>query len=246
MTIAGQPLRVNMTDVYSFVTTADQAICRSALAAICEGAINPGLGSRSRAEMDLLVVEALIATGFLSNEPTAYELMQRLRVSRAKARSVLYNRDIRRLTEGELDELAKRALERPLLQGQGYSVALDIENPLISEHIRERMRQLGHATDGSFSPTLVRLSDAAVSALIAHYVPGAKAKDVLRAFHRAGVKDTSIKGVLVSLLAKGAGKFAGAAGEEVAKSFGHVVADMFAANVPQIPKAVSDYLAGCV
>lgn len=206
------------------------------------GAINPAFGALTKREMELLVVESFIAIGFLTEPPSVYELMQKLRITRGRARGLLFDRDIRRLSASELDSLARTALKRPLLQSQGHMVALDIENPLVAEHIRETLRKLGHASDGSFAPNVVRLSEEAAGALVEHFVDAADRKAVLAALHSAGLKDKSIKGALVSMLRKGAGKLAGETGDALAKDFGEFVAKVLDSKVREIGSSASAYL----
>lgn len=74
------------------------------------------------------------------------------------------------VTTNQLWISLQKALRRPLLQGQGYAVVLDIENPLLADHLRAMLRKMGHATDGSFSPSLVKINDDAAAALVDKYV----------------------------------------------------------------------------
>jgi hypothetical protein len=216
-----------MIDPTSSIQAASQTTRDHALITICRGALTPAFGAVSKRELELIVFDALVRVGFLTEPPTVYEIMQKLRVTRGRARALLFDRDVRRHGARELDDLARAALQRPLLQGQGYAVVLDIENPLLADHIRETLRQLGHATDGSFSPSLVKLNDDAAGALVEHYVPKAERDKVLKALHKAGVKDKSIKGAVTAMLRKGATKLAGETGDAIAGEFGDLVGALF-------------------
>jgi hypothetical protein len=231
-----------MISLEAQIATAEIQSCRRALRVVGAGALNPAFGSLTKRELELLILESYIAIGFVSESPGVYELMQKLRITRGRARSLVYDRDIRRLSEAELNALTVDALKRPLLQSQGHTVVLDIENPLLCDHIRELLRMLGHATDGSFSPTIIRLNDEAAGALVEHFVVSSDRKPVLAEFHKAGVKDKSIKGALVSMLRKGAGKIAGETGDALAKDFGELVAGVLERNFQEIGEAASRYL----
>jgi hypothetical protein len=226
-----------MTDPTASIQAADITTREAALIAICRGALTPAFGAVTKRELELLIFDALISVGFLSEPPSVYEVMQKLRVTRSRARALLFDRDVRRHGNNELDELARTALRRPLLQGQGYAVVLDIENPLLADHIRETLRSLGHATDGSFSPSLVRLNDDAVGALIEHYVPKTEREKVLKALYRAGVKDKSIKGAVKAMLRKGAAKLAGETGDAIAGEFGELVGKLFESKAAAVTDA---------
>jgi hypothetical protein len=231
-----------MTDPTSFIQSASNSSREAALIGICRGALTPALGAVTKRELELLIFDALIQVGFLPEPPTVYEVMQKLRVTRGRARALLFDRDVRRHGNGELDELAREALQRPLLQGQGYAVVLDIENPLLADHIRETLRQLGHATDGSFSPSIVKLNDAAAGALVEHYVPTAQREKVLNALHKAGVKDKSIKGAVKAMLRKGAAKLAGETGEAIAGDFGELIRALFESKAAAVTGAAEDFV----
>src|SRR5665213_782473 len=181
-----------MTDPTSSIHAASAAAREATLIAVFRGALTPAFGAFTKRELELIVFDALIQVGFLSEPPTVYQVMQKLRVTRNRARSLIFDRDVRRHSNEQLDDLARQALKHPLLQAQGYAVALDIENPLLADHIRETLRALGHATDGSFSPSLVKLSDDAAAALVEHYISPADRDKVLNALHKAGVADKSI------------------------------------------------------
>jgi hypothetical protein len=49
------------------------------------------------------MLEALVRIGYLDEEPSLYNLIQRLRVSRSKSRTLIYERDLRRLGNAGLD-----------------------------------------------------------------------------------------------------------------------------------------------
>jgi hypothetical protein len=231
--------RVSMADLTTLISKANPAACEAALISICRGALTPAFGAVTKRELELIVFDALIQVGFLSEPPTVYEVMQKLRVTRGRARSLIFDRDVRRHTSDQLDKLATQALKQPLLQAQGYAVALDIENPLLADHIRETLRSLGHATDGSFSPSLVKLGDDAAGALVEHYVPANERDNVLKALHKAGVKDKSIKGAVKAILRKGAAKIAGDTGDAIAGDIGDFLAAIFESNAGDITNAAS-------
>lgn len=231
-----------MSDPRNAIDAANLEKCRMGLQRILDGALRPAFGAVTKRELELLLFEAFIDVGFLSNEPTVYEVMQKLRVTRSRARSLIFDRDVRRHDGSTLDGLAKEALRKPLLQGQGYAVVLDIENPLLADHIRETLRQLGHATDGSFSPSLVKLNDDAAAALVEHYVSDADRRNVMKALHKAGVKDKSIKGAIKALLRSGASKLAGDAGDMIAGNFGDVLEALFEAKSEAVTSAAIAYI----
>lgn len=140
------------------IADADNATCRATLAHILSEYAKPAFGALPKREIDMLMLDALVRIGYLDSEPSLYQLIQLLKVSRSKARSLVYERDLRRLGKTQLDELLRRSLIRPYILKQGDLFCLEIENPLVLDHLKDKLQRLGFATDRSFSPSLVRLS----------------------------------------------------------------------------------------
>lgn len=188
-----------------------------ALEALLSKFMTPAFGALTKRELELAFVEALVTVGYLQQNPTVYEMIERLRVTRSRARSLVYDRDLRRQDQQTLRDLARWALRNPHLQSQGHVVAIDIENPLLADYLRDVVRGLGHASDGSFSPTMIRLSPEAAAALIADLLTPAERRTVTRALTDAGVPDKSLKGAITAIIIKAATKFGDATGEAIAK-----------------------------
>ena len=90
-----------------------------------------------------------------------------------------------------------------------------MENPLLQDHLRERVRRLGYLSDTSFNQALVRLPLAAVSALAGEIIPAKEQERVRKALIKAGAPDGSFKAVLEGALKTLAKKVAGEAGDQV-------------------------------
>lgn len=184
-----------------------------ALKTLLERFLDPAFGALPKSEMELLLLGALEEIGAISSEPGVYELVSKLRVTRTKARNLIYERELRRLTPAELDSRVRTLLKRPIIQKSGDQFVLEVENPLVSDHLRSKVQILGHVSDGSFSPSIVKLPLDAVVALIELYIPEDQRGPVKDALIAAGAPDTSFKGVVKAVLKKVAGKVASDTGE---------------------------------
>ncbi len=185
----------------------------SALKALLERFLDPAFGALPKSEIELLILAALEEIGAISSEPGVYELVSKLRVTRTKARNLIYERELRRLSATELDSRVKNLLKRPIIQKAGDQFVLEVENPLVSDHLRSKVQSLGHVSDGSFSPSIVKLPLDAVVALIELYIPENERGSVKDALVAAGAPDTSFRGVLKAVLRKVASKVAADTGE---------------------------------
>lgn len=114
------------------IANADDAACRATLEFILYEYAKPAFGALPKREIDLLMLEAMVRIGCLDSEPSLYQLIQLLRVSRSKARSLVYERDLRRLGKTQLDDLLRGSLIRPHILKQGDLYCLEIENPRVA------------------------------------------------------------------------------------------------------------------
>lgn len=73
---------------------------------------------------------------------------------------------MRRSTREDLEARIKALLRKPLIDKKGNHFMLEVENPLLLDHLRSKIQQLGHISDGSFSSSLVKLSVDAFVALV--------------------------------------------------------------------------------
>jgi hypothetical protein len=222
------------------IAEADDATCRATLEYILTEFASPAFGAIPKKEIELLMLEALVQIGYLDSEPSLYHLIQLLRVSRSKSRSLVYERDLRRLGKTQLDELPRRSLVSPHILKQGDLFCLEIENPLVVDHLKDKLQQLGFATDGSFSPSLVRLSRDAFNALIVDCVPSGNQMAVRAALVAAGAPDGTFGGVIKGVLVKLGGKFADSAGEEIAGNISEYLEPILSGATSEITSRVSE------
>ncbi len=200
-------------DIAQRVAQLPEAQLRQVLTRLLSGYTSPAFGVLPKLEQELAMLEALQALGLISAEPGLYELVSQLRVTRAKARNLLYALELRRASPERLDGQLRALLRAPLLLKQGELFALEIESPLLIDHLKARLQQLGHASDGAFSSSLVSLKLEALVALIASCLGAEEQERLRRALVKAGAPDTSFAGIVAAALKKLAGKLADKAGE---------------------------------
>ncbi len=225
-------------DIREHIRNAPEQAIREALELILSTYLTPAFGSLTKRETDILIFTALENLGYLPEDSSLYLLVHRLRVTRAKARNLLYDRELRRIDEQHLDHKLKDILKRPLIQKQGDLFVLEIENPLLIEHLKSKIQLLGYASDGSFSPSLVKLSDSAIIALLDSLLDKAHKDAATRALVKAGFPDKSFKGILKDVFKALAKKVADEAGSRVVEG---VLSPLIDGAFDGIGKAVADY-----
>ncbi|MBH9552261.1 hypothetical protein [Inhella gelatinilytica] len=175
---------------------------RSVLKAMLSTLITPAFGVHSKSEIELAVFRAFIQIGALPDNPQIYELVSGLRISRTKARRLIYDHELRTKSEADLHEEALAILRRPVLQKRGDSLALAVERPLVSDYIRAKVQERGRLTDGSFSPNIIILGVDAYADLVDFLIPDANKKEAIASMIAAGVPENSVKGFIVAVCKK--------------------------------------------
>jgi hypothetical protein len=189
-------------DIETILHDAGATRSERALRTFVERYLDPAFGALPKGETELLVLDLLTDLGALSARATAYELVSRLRIPRARARRLIYERDLRKQRPEDLDAEVRALLSRPRIVKNGDLFVLDVDNPLVADHLHARVVELGYVADGSFSASVVRLPLEAVVALVAYYVDPDGREAVRLALVRAGAPDTSFQGVLTAVLRK--------------------------------------------
>lgn len=210
---------------------------KDAVDAFLHAYLAPAFGALPKQEVELLVLRLLAQIGAVDDRPSVYQLVSSLKITRSKARRLIYDQELRTRTAQQLDEDVRLLLRQPILQKRGDTFALEIENPLLSDHIRARLKDLGHVTDGSFSPNLVTLTVDAMVALIEAQLSDAQKSATLAALIEAGAPDKTIKGVLKAALKKLGEKIADESGQAVAEDVSKYVGPLLDASKSAITTA---------
>lgn len=201
--------------------------------------LNPAFGALPKSEIELLNLELLISLGAISAEPAEYEMVSNLRITRSKARKLIYERELRRSSSDDLDRKTIELLKYPILQKNGDLFVLEVESPLLSDHLRAKIRSLGFVSDGSFSPTIVKLPLEAIGALIEEYLGKKEIEKVRRELISAGAPDTSFTGVLRAVARKLASKVATDSGEALVEHVSGIMAPIVEGTIDTISSKVS-------
>lgn len=230
-------------DIKLIINALPEAKAKAVLAQLLERYLTPAFAALPKNEVELLVLDALEQVGAISADPQLYELVSKLKVTRAKARRLIYDRELRHSSSADLDAKVKALLKRPLLQKQGELFVLEVENPLVSDHLRDKVQQLGYVSDGSFSPSLIKLGLEAITALIASLLSTSEQEQVRLALVAAGAPDGSFKGVLKATLKKVASKVAADSGEALMDKAAGYLAPIVDASIAALGEKAAELFA---
>ncbi|OXU14764.1 hypothetical protein [Sedimentisphaera salicampi] len=194
--------------------------------------LSPAFGALPKREIDLIMLEALEKVGYIERQNDIYELVTKLRVTRSKARNLIYDKELRKYSNDEdPDKIVKEYLKRPRIQKQGDLFVLDIENPLVVDHLKFKLKKLGYTSDGSFSQSLVKLSLNSYTALIVGFLDADEQENVRKTLIEAGFPDDRLLGLLRTALKDLAKKYAGDAGAKTADKFNCFIFDLIEKKV---------------
>lgn len=218
--------------------------CKEALKDFLVKYSNPTFGCHPKKEVDLLILEMLQRLKVLKPEPTLYDLVTQLRIQRTRARTYLYELELRGLKNTEeLDEKLKKVLLAPIIQKKSsggakpadFMFAIEIENPLLIDHLRKALAEKGHAVDSSFSPSLVRITLDAMAGLIEKYAVGDNVAKIEARLKNAGIADPEKIGILRSILFNYAKKYVG---DKAIEALEEYVSPYFDAITEVVPEKV--------
>jgi len=215
--------------------------CKQALDEFLLSYLAPAFGALPKQEVELLVLRLLSQIEAINKRPSLYELVSNLKVTRSKARRLIYEQELRTRTSDELDNDVRSLLRRPIIQKLGSSFALEIENPLLSDHIRFKLKELGHVSDGSFSPNIVTLSLDAMVSLIDSYMSINDQSAATDALIAAGAQTGTFKAILKGALKKLGEKIAGEAGQALAEVASNYIGSILDASQQQIAVIFKDF-----
>lgn len=192
---------------------------KAALRSLLSVATTPAFGAVSKRELELALFELLRELGVIERKASLFSLMTELRVTRTKASQLLFDIEVRSRGDDAdgLDDEVRLALAETKFAKDGDLFVLEIENPLVQAHLRNRLRELGHVSDASFNSAIVRMSSDAAADLIIELIPPDERAAVKNALIAAGAPDGSVSGVLKGAVKTLAKKLAGEAGDQFAE-----------------------------
>lgn len=183
-----------------------------------EGYLNPAFGARSKPEIDLLVLGALIEADALDPAGPIYDLARALNITPTRARTLIHNWQLR--NEEFRQDLSKpliRALQKTKFSKDGSLLTFGIESPLLREEMFARLKSSGIFADMTFARDIIRMP-------VKHFVyfldgildSAAKEKMVDKLVASKHLVGTDFKSLVVGAMGKFGEKVAGEAGNQIA------------------------------
>lgn len=119
----------------------------------------PSFGSMSKRDIDIYVFMLMQDLGIIKENPQIYDVVSLLHITSSKARSLIYESSLRRNSQSTLDQALFELLKNPtFLATSDNMIAIEIDDPLLIDHLKQKLRELKFITDGSFNRGIVKMS----------------------------------------------------------------------------------------
>ncbi|BBE51030.1 hypothetical protein OYT1_ch1476 [Ferriphaselus amnicola] len=219
---------MNASNINSLIADASATNMRVALELLFSPHANPVFGASKAVEHEVAAFNALKQLGYLTQSPDEFELVEKLRVTKAKARTLLYQAALREAGDANAGKQELRnILINPLLACDGDIYLIEVPHPLTMDRLRHRIRQLGHLSDGSFSGNVARIKRSALTDLIESLIPQEERAEVVTRLRGKGYQGIDFRSVVQAFLKKAGAKVAGEVGDEVAGNVGESISALF-------------------
>lgn len=203
----------------------------------------PSFGSMSKHDIDLLMFDSMVKMGVISDNPTIYDVMKDLKVTRSKARTLIYEFQLRKIEDDDqLRSQLRKLMKTPLMSTMSKNVCLEVDNPYLVDFIRNELKRLGYITDGSFHTELVKMSTEAFASLYESILSEVSKREIKNKLVELGVKpDTSLKNLLPHLMAGVAKTMATAAMGKVSENIADECIQYVRDNIDALKQTIGNF-----
>src|SRR6056300_414530 len=125
---------ISKEEVFNKLNDIDNDKAKSALLKIFENYLNPAFGALPKRENEIIMFQTLQELKIYDKNPDLYSIVSSLRVTRSKARTLLYESNLR--NEQDLDQELVEALKTPVLLKDIDKICIEIDNPLLIDYIK--------------------------------------------------------------------------------------------------------------
>lgn len=227
-------------ELYAKIDKISEGQSKLILTKLLKEYVDPAFGTLPKREVDIAFFQALQSLGLFDETPDLYALVSSLRITRSKARNLLYESNLRKTSLSSLDDELIEYLKDPILLKESDKVCLEIGNPLLVDHLKHILKEIRHITDGSFSPELVKLTPAAYIALLNKKLARVSKKEIDRALIECGAKkDVNAKTLLTSVLKTIGKKVAADVGDSAGELVGDYLGDLLSGSADVVKNILS-------
>ena len=105
-------------------------------------------------------------------------MISKLKITRQKARNLLYEYNLR--LNSDLEKEYKEFLKNPIFEKDKDIIIFNIENPLLIDYIKAKLKAKRLLSDGSFSPEIIKLKQNVYIELLKDFLDMQQIKEQLK------------------------------------------------------------------
>lgn len=165
----------------------------------------PSFGSLSKKEIDLRIFELYIDAGVIRKDPSIFDLVNELKISRSKARSLIYDYNLRKKSEEMLKEDLKSLLKEGVVE-KDDRIKIEVDDPYLSDYIRNVLKSNKMIADGSFMKEILVLSTKAYCTLLENSLTEDETKAAKRSLFGDSIAKGALNGLVYTFLEKRVGE----------------------------------------
>lgn len=202
------------------IEAADLSSLRLVVSVLLKPHASPVFGAVKVVEHEVAALDALRMLGYLAADADEYGLVEGLRVTKTKARSLLYQSALRQMDDAsEVDDLLRGVIGKCVLCKDGDMFLFEVPQPLTMDRLRQRIRKLGFISDGTFSGSLARIPGDALVALVEALMPSSdtQKKSMLKKLRDAGYEGEDLASIIRHVVVSAAGVVGGKAAGKLAE-----------------------------
>ena len=171
-----------------------------------------------KTEVDFLVFRLLIETGVLSRDAPIYELARNLNITPAKARNLLFQFQLRIMSEDDVNDSIIIAVTTAKFSVDGQRLSFGIESPLIRSAIDARSKTKGVFAEISLSGDILSVPVGQLGDFFEAFLSDSQARALIAQLRKAKVLDPTDLRKTLNAFGANAGKGAAtAAGKKIAE-----------------------------
>ncbi len=164
----------------------------------------PSFGSLSKKEIDLRIFELYIDAGIIKKDPSIFDLVNELKISRSKARSLIYDYNLRKKSEDMLKEDLKNLLKDGVVE-KDDRIKIEVDDPYLSDYIRNVLKSNKMIADGSFMKEILVLSTKAYCTLLENSLTDEEANATKKSLFGDSIAKNVMNGFMYKFLEKRVG-----------------------------------------
>lgn len=150
-------------------------------------------GALPKSEVDLLVFSLLVDCGALDVNGPMYRIARSLNVTPAKARSLLFQHQLRHVSEEDTDHAVMMALTTGRFWKDGPNLAFGVTSPLVRAAIAAKMQERGVFTEVSLSGEILKVNPEQFGAVLSSLISAGQAERLLARLKKKVIDEAGLR-----------------------------------------------------